>query len=248
MPARPRRFAVDNGSVSGAVTLPTEPRRNATAVVAHGAGTAMDHPFPRRVHRRTLAARGVAAVRFAFRTPSAASRALIRAPVLEGCYRAVLRAVRDDSALKGRLIIGGKSMGGRMASHLAAAGEAVEGLLFLGYPLHPAGRPQQLRAAHLPRITAPMLFLTGTRDALCPLEALRPVLAGLPSATLHVVDDGDHSFAVRKKAAERLPTSWTGASAPARGSTPRCRKRRIGDHSRHAAGGSGSRALGLRPA
>ena len=198
MPARPRRFAVDNGSVSGAVTLPTEPRRNATAVVAHGAGTAMDHPFL-VAFTDGLADRGVAAVRFNFPYTERGDRAPDRAPVLEGCYRAVLRAVRDDPALSGRLIIGGKSMGGRMASHLAAAGEAVDGLLFLGYPLHPAGRPQQLRAAHLPRITAPMLFLTGTRDALCPLEALRPVLAGLPSATLHVVDDGDHSFAVRKK-------------------------------------------------
>jgi len=198
MPARPRRFAVDNGSVSGAVTLPTGPRRNATAVVAHGAGTAMDHPFL-VAFTDGLADRGVAAVRFNFPYTERGDRAPDRAPVLEDCYRAVLRAVRDDPALSGRLIIGGKSMGGRMASHLAAAGEAVDGLLFLGYPLHPAGRPQQLRAAHLPRITAPMLFLTGTRDALCPLEALRPVLAGLPSATLHVVDDGDHSFAVRKK-------------------------------------------------
>jgi predicted alpha/beta-hydrolase family hydrolase len=198
MPARPRRFAVDNGSVSGAVTLPTGPRRNATAIVAHGAGTAMDHPFL-VAFTDGLADRGVAAVRFNFPYAERGDRAPDRAPVLEGCYRAVLRAVRDDPALSGRLIIGGKSMGGRMASHLAAAGEAVEGLLFLGYPLHPAGRPQQLRAAHLPRITAPMLFLTGTRDALCPLEALRPVLAGLPSATLHVVEDGDHSFAVRKK-------------------------------------------------
>ena len=198
MPARPRRFAVDNGSVSGAVTLPTGPLRNATAVVAHGAGTAMDHPFL-VAFTDGLADRGVAAVRFNFPYTERGDRAPDRAPVLEDCYRAVLRAVRDDPALSGRLVIGGKSMGGRMASHLAAAGEAVEGLLFLGYPLHPAGRPQQLRAAHLPRITAPMLFLTGTRDALCPLEALRPVLAGLPSGTLHVVDDGDHSFAVRKK-------------------------------------------------
>jgi predicted alpha/beta-hydrolase family hydrolase len=86
-----------------------------------------------------------------------------------------------------------------MASHLAAAGAAVDGLLFLGYPLHPAGKPAPLRAAHLARITAPMLFLTGTRDPLCRLDLLRPVLAELPRATLHVVDDGDHSFAVRKR-------------------------------------------------
>ncbi len=204
MAAASRRFAVDGGTVSGAVTLPDGPRRAATAVVAHGAGTAMDHPFL-VAFTDGLAARGVAAVRFNFPYTERGDRAPDRAPVLEACYRSVLRAVRAEPTLAGPLVIGGKSMGGRMASHLAAAGEAVDGLVFLGYPLHPAGRPRQLRAAHLPRIAAPMLFLTGTRDALCPLEALRPVLAGLPSATLHVVEDGDHSFAVRKKSGRTAP-------------------------------------------
>jgi predicted alpha/beta-hydrolase family hydrolase len=120
--------------------------------------------------------------------------------VLEACYRAVLAQLRADADLRPtRLVIGGKSMGGRMASHLAAAGEAVDGLLFLGYPLHPAGKPETLRAAHLQRIAVPMLFLAGTRDALCRLDLLRAALAGLPQATLHVVDDGDHSFAVRAR-------------------------------------------------
>lgn len=198
MPAAPRRFAVDGGTVSGAVSLPGGRGRGVTAVVAHGAGTAMDHPFL-AAFADGLAARGVAAVRFNFPYAERGDRAPDRAPVLEACYRAVLAAVRADPTLAGRLVIGGKSMGGRMASHLAAAGEPADGLVFLGYPLHPAGRPRQLRAAHLPRIAAPMLFLTGTRDALCPLDALRPVLAGLPRATLHVVEDGDHSFAVRRK-------------------------------------------------
>lgn len=197
MPAVPRRFAVAGGSVAGAVTLPAH-RRGVTVVVAHGAGTAMDHPFL-AAFAAGLAARGLAAVRFNFPYTERGDRAPDRAPVLEACYRAILAAVRADAALAGRLVIGGKSMGGRMASHLAAAGEPVDGLVLLGYPLHPAGRPGQLRAAHLPRIAAPMLFLTGTRDALCPLATLRPILAPLPHATLHVVDDADHSFAVRKK-------------------------------------------------
>ena len=198
MPAVPRRFVIGGGSVSGAVALPTESPRGVTVVVAHGAGTAMDHPFL-VAFADGLAARGVATARFNFPYTERGDRAPDRAPVLEACYRAVLDAVRADPALAGRLVIGGKSIGGRMASHLAASGDDVDGLLFLGYPLHPAGRPQQLRAAHLPRIAAPMLFLTGTRDALCPLETLRPILAGLPRATLHVVEDADHSFAVRKK-------------------------------------------------
>ncbi|MBX3024127.1 dienelactone hydrolase family protein [bacterium] len=197
MPAVPRRFAVDDGSVSGAVSLPPRPR-GVTVVVAHGAGTALDHPFL-VAFAGGLAARGIAAVRFNFLYTERGGRVPDRAPLLEACYRAVLAAVRADPALAGRLVIGGKSMGGRIASHLAAAGEPVDGLLFLGYPLHPAGRPRQLRAAHLPRIQAPMLFLTGSRDALCPLSTLRPILAALPTATLHVVDDADHSFAVRKQ-------------------------------------------------
>lgn len=198
MTAARRRFAVDGGSVSGAVALPTVNARGVTAVVAHGAGTALDHPFL-VAYADGLAARGVASVRFNFPYTERGDRAPDRAPVLEACYRAVLAQVRADAALAGRLVVGGKSMGGRMASHLAAAGEAMDGLFFLGYPLHPAGRPQQLRAAHLPRIVAPMLFLTGTRDALCPLDTLRPIIAPLANATLHVVDDADHSFAVRKK-------------------------------------------------
>ncbi|MFN8641593.1 MAG: alpha/beta family hydrolase [Candidatus Binatia bacterium] len=197
MPAAPRRFAVAGGTVSGAVALP-DARRGVTAVLAHGAGTAMAHPFL-VAFADGLAARGIATVRFNFPYAERGDRTPDRAPVLEACYRAVLAAVRADPALAGRLVIGGKSMGGRMASHLAAAGEPVDGLLCLGYPLHPAGRPQQLRAAHLPRIAAPLLFLTGTRDALCPLATLRPILAGLPRATLHVVEDADHAFAVRKR-------------------------------------------------
>ena len=197
MPAAPHRFSVAGGSVAGAVHAPAAPARGVTFVLAHGAGTNMDHAFLVAVAER-LAARGVAVVRFNFPYTERGDRAPDRAPVLEACYRAVLAQVRAD--LGGdRLVIGGKSMGGRMASHLAAAGEPLDGLVFLGYPLHPAGRPQQLRDAHLPRIAVPMLFLTGTRDALCPLDTLRPILARLPQATLHVVDDGDHSFAVRKK-------------------------------------------------
>lgn len=198
MAAAPRRFSVPGGTVSGLVDFAAVPS-GVTLVLAHGAGTDLRHAFMRDVAAR-LSARGVTAVRFNFPYTERGDRAPDRAPVLEACYRAVLEQVRADPRLGGgRLAIGGKSMGGRMASHLAAAGEAAGALVFLGYPLHPAGRPERRRAAHLPRIAAPMLFLTGTRDALCPLGGLREVLAGLPRATLHVVDDADHSFAVRKK-------------------------------------------------
>lgn len=193
-----RRFDIADGrAVSGVVTLPEGGPAAATVVLAHGAGNDMTNPLL-VAFADALAERGYATVRFNFPYKERGGRAPDPAPVLEACYRAVLAQVRADTDLRAkRLVIGGKSMGGRMASHLAAAGEAVDGLLFLGYPLHPAGKPERLRAAHLQRIAVPMLFLAGTRDALCRLDLLRAALAGLPKATLHVVDDGDHSFAVR---------------------------------------------------
>lgn len=191
-----RRFSLDGGgSVSGTETVPAGARRETLLVLAPGAGTDMHNPLLVAV-ADGLAARGYPSVRFNFPYKERGGRAPDAAPVLEACYRAVLAQARGDAA---RVVIGGKSMGGRMASHIAAQGSAVDALLFLGYPLHPAGKPQQLRAAHLARIVAPMLFLAGTRDALCRLDLLRPVLDGLPRATLHVVDDADHSFAVRQR-------------------------------------------------
>ena len=108
-------------------------------------------------------------------------------------------------------------MGGRMASLLAAEGYPCDGLLFLGYPLHPAGKPEQLRDAHLKDVRAPMLFVQGTRDTLCDLSLLRPVLTRLDGrATLHEVRGGDHSFEVRKsdgRSEEEVVSEVIGASA-----------------------------------
>jgi predicted alpha/beta-hydrolase family hydrolase len=147
-----------------------------------------------------LTEHGFPTVRFNFPYKERRGRIPDPAPVLEACYRAVLAQLRADRELDARrLVVGGKSMGGRMASHLAAAGEPVDGLLFLGYPLHPAGKPDKLRVAHLGRISVPMLFVAGTRDALSRLDLLRATLAGLPTATLHIIADGDHSFAVRAR-------------------------------------------------
>jgi len=196
-----RRFEVSGGAVSGIVTTAGDAAAatGTTVVLAHGAGSNMRNPLLGAL-AADLAAHGVSTVRFNFPYTQRGERVPDRAPILEACYRAVLEQVRADRDLRAdRLVIGGKSMGGRMASHLAAAGERVQGLLFLGYPLHPAGKPDQLRAAHLSRISAPMLFLTGTRDALCRLDLLQSVLGGIPNATLYVIEDGDHSFAVRKR-------------------------------------------------
>ena len=166
-------------------------------VLAHGAGSTMESPFM-LAFTDLLTRRGPATLRFNFPYVDRGSRVPDRTPVLEACYRAVLDWIRDDITLcKLPLVIVCRSMGGRIATHLAAQGEpGVRGVMLLAYPLHPAGKPANLRAAHLARIDAPMLFLTGTRDALCPLDRLRAVLAGRPNATLHAVEGADHSFHV----------------------------------------------------
>jgi predicted alpha/beta-hydrolase family hydrolase len=118
--------------------------------------------------------------------------------VLERCYRAVIDAVRErvDSARRA-LFIGGKSMGGRIATQVAAADAALPlaGLVLLGYPLHPPGQPDRLRDAHLPAVARPMLFVQGTRDAFGTPEELAPILSRVsPAPVLHEVAGGDHSF------------------------------------------------------
>jgi len=208
----------EHGTVSAVIAYPPGHRPGATpaVVLAHGAGNDMTNPLLSGVHQG-LAQRGLVAVKFNFPYTEQGRRAPDRAPVLEACYRAVIDTIRADPALTPQtLIIGGKSMGGRMASHLAAQGVAVAGLLFLGYPLHPAGRPDKLRVAHLTAISAPMLFFAGTRDALCSLDLLREALAKLPRATLHVIEGGDHSFALPRRlrrSAQEVIEEIVGASA-----------------------------------
>lgn len=189
----------NKGTVSAVLaTPPSRGRRRATCVVlAHGAGNDMHGPLLSAVHTE-LAARGFTCVKFNFPYKERGQRPPDRAPVLVAAYRAVLDTVRDRIA-PATIVIGGKSLGARMASHLAAEGEAVDGLLFLGYPLHPAGKPEKRRDAHLPRIKAPMLFFAGTRDPLCRLELLRNAVRLLQTRVdVHIVDGADHSFQVLK--------------------------------------------------
>jgi predicted alpha/beta-hydrolase family hydrolase len=126
-------------------------------------------------------------------------------PKLEACYVAVIEAARKNKKLKGnRLAIGGKSMGGRIASQVAATPENapdIDALVFLGYPLHPPGRPDKMRDAHLPQIKAPMLFVQGSRDAFGSPDELRAVFEKHHlKPTLYAVEGGDHSLKVPKSA------------------------------------------------
>ena len=209
--ARRRRVKLPGGgAVSAVVALPQRfrPGRTPAVLLAHGAGAGMSSPFVSFVHAE-LARAGYVAVKFNFPYAEARRRTPDPRPVLERCYRAVLDAVAADRALLPPWIaIGGKSLGGRIASYLAVAGAPVRGVFFLGYPLHPAGKPDQLRADHLPSLPVPMLFVQGTRDALCDFERLREVLRGLPRAALHVVEGGDHSFRLPRRNGKPELTVW----------------------------------------
>ena len=158
-------------------------------VLAPGAGAGQDHPFM-TAFARALAARGIDVVTFDFLYRAAGRGAPDRNDKLEACWRAALAVARDATGCA-RPVIGGKSMGGRIASHLAAAGEDVSGRVLLGYPLHPPKQPDKLRIAHLPRLTLPTLVLQGIRDPFGTPDELR---VHFPPSAAIVSLPGGHSF------------------------------------------------------
>jgi len=149
-----------------------------------------------------LAGRGIDTATFNFLYTEKGRGGPDRGDKLEACYRAAIATVRQIKDIKAQpLIIGGKSMGGRIASQVAAAGlDDLSGLVFLGYPLHPPGKPEQLRSKHLGSISAPMLFIQGSKDSFGTPDELRPIIeeSGL-SAKLYEIEGGDHSFKVLKR-------------------------------------------------
>jgi predicted alpha/beta-hydrolase family hydrolase len=182
-------------SVSALLVRPAEAR--ACFVFAHGAGAGMTHPFMESV-AMGLSERNVASLRYQFPYMEKASRRPDPPAVAHAAVRAaVAEAGRCCEGLT--LIAGGKSFGGRMTSQAQAAAPlpGVDGLAFLGFPLHPAGKPSDDRAKHLSDVYVPMLFVQGTRDNLAELKLLEPVVKRLgPSASLHVEEGADHSFHV----------------------------------------------------
>lgn len=184
--------------VDALLIVPDRPR--ALYVLAHGAGAPMRHVFMEGI-AGDLAERGVATLRYNFPYAQSGRRAPDRPALLEATVRAAIAHARElhpDLPL----FAGGKSMGGRMTSQaLAAEPDArVRGIVFLGFPLHGAGKPPDTkRAEHLARVGVPMLFVQGTRDTLARLDLITDVVAGLGGrATMHIVDDADHGFHVRK--------------------------------------------------
>jgi uncharacterized protein len=220
---------IPSDGTTTAIVYPAEAAvSRATLILAHGAGAGQRSPFM-VAFARAIAALGIDVVTFDFLYAHQRRRVPDRTPVLEACYEAAIEAVSRRAAGE-RLFIGGKSMGGRIATHVAATGlgSRTAGVVLLGYPLHPPGRPEQRRDAHLPSVRPPMLFVQGSRDTFGTPEELGPVVRMLGSrATLHVVDGGDHSFklprgnAARQAAVyediQRTVAEWivTHTSAPA---------------------------------
>lgn len=196
------RIPVGEESVSGLLLRP--PDAKALYVFAHGAGAGMTHRAMDS-NAQGLAARGIATLRYQFPYMERGSKRVDPPKVAHAAVRAAaVEAARLAPDLP--LFAGGRSFGGRMTSQAQADSPLpeVRGLAFIGFPLHPAGKPGTERAEHLSRIQIPMLFVSGSRDALAETELLLPVVAALGErATLHLVDQADHSFRVAAKSGRR---------------------------------------------
>lgn len=195
---------IGDGESATALLYPAqEGDRRATLLLGHGAGASQTSDFM-VTFAQGLSSRRIDVVTFNFPYMEQGRKYPDKAARLEECYGAAIKATRERVGAGQRLFIGGKSLGGRIASQVAAAAREdvsdVAGLVFLGYPLHPPGKPEKQRSKHLFEIQAPMLFCQGSRDAFGTPAEIQQVLKKLPAkAKLHVVEGGDHSFTVPKR-------------------------------------------------
>jgi predicted alpha/beta-hydrolase family hydrolase len=195
-----------SGDETSAVLEPAIAPGKALFVAGHGAGSDMNHRSMVKLSE-VLRGRGFDVVRFNFLYREKGSHAPDRMPKLQACFSAVAEHARREVPGK-KLVIGGRSMGGRVASMLAADGFACDGLLLLAYPLHPAGNPGKLRDAHLPNIKVPVLCINGTRDQLCQKDLMTKAIDGL-GWQMQWLEGKDHSFPVTAEIGE-LAERWLG--------------------------------------
>jgi len=194
---------VDDGRETSVLHYEAAASRAPVLVLAHGAGAGQRSPFM-TAFAEAMRTRGITAVTFDFPYMRQRRRAPDRAPVLEATWRAVIDYVRSVRSASGPLVIGGKSMGGRMASHVlsdpARPISGAHGLVLLGYPLHPPGQPDRLRTAHLPTLTTPTLVVQGSTDPFGAEDELRRAFAAA-AAPVHwlIIPGGDHSFKVPRR-------------------------------------------------
>jgi hypothetical protein len=186
------------------LTIYAATKPSAALVLAHGAGAGQKSPWMVKA-AKSIAATGVTCATFDFPYIAAGRKVPDRAPVLEAHWREMLAEAKTTFG-KLPLFIGGKSMGGRIASHIASQGvEGVRALVFFGYPLHPPGNPDKRRDGHLAQITQPMLFIQGSSDPFGNEAEMAALIPALPRAELEVVPGGDHSFKVKGGASAQQP-------------------------------------------
>jgi uncharacterized protein len=203
-----RQIALPDGRGVTAIWMPAAGTSRWTFVYAPGAGSNVRDPFA-ELAARELAPHGVATLRFQFPYSEEGRKAPDREPVLEATWRA---AIQNARALGGRLVVGGRSMGGRIASQVVAQGEAVDALALFAYPLHAPGRPERRRDAHLAKISGPTLFCSGTNDAFASADELSELTSVVARSELHLLDGADHGFAVLKSSGRTRNDVWMEAT------------------------------------
>ena len=192
-----------------AVSEPNGVRNDWHFIYAPGAGSNINDPFGRYLCNY-LAHRGAQATRFQFPYSEARRPRPDPQRVLEHTWQVVIEAFRPRL---GRLVVGGRSMGGRIASQVIAQGIAVDRLVLFAYPLQPPGQPNKVRDEHFPKISVPTLFCSGTRDAFATPEALTKAAAKVPSSTVHRLEGADHGFAVLKSIGRSRENVWEEAAS-----------------------------------
>ena len=191
-----RRLTISVPEIGEITALRTDPVRAGRwiFVYAPGAGSNLNDPFG-AFAARELGERGITTIRFEFPYMAAGRKGPDRPPVLEATWCAVIEALREP---KRKIVAGGRSMGGRIASQVVAEGTKVDALALFAYPLHPPGKPDALRIEHLDKLKLPTLFVSGTNDAFGSPAELRDAAKKIRGAKLHLLDGADHGFSVKK--------------------------------------------------
>lgn len=206
-----KRFSIEvsgKGAVSAIRTDAPQAGSGRLYAYAPGAGANLDDPFGRYL-AECLPSQGLSVLRFQFPYMEAGRRAPDRPPVLEAAWRAVIAAARPSARV---LLIGGRSMGGRIASMVAAEDDGVDGLALFAYPLHQPGKPERLRDGHFGALDMPVLFCSGTRDSFATPAELTASTAKAPDARVHILQGADHGFAARKKDGRTREEIWAEAA------------------------------------
>ena len=195
----------EGGSVTGIWSAPPDTTEGGWVFgYAPGAGSNVNDPFGSYAAPRLLEA-GIATLRFQFPYMEAGKKLPDQAPVLEAVWRDVIKLLHGHGK---RVLIGGRSMGGRIASKVASDGANVDALALFAYPLHQPGKPETVRDAHLASITVPTLFCSGTRDVFATPEELQASAAKVPGSLVHILKGADHSYAVLKSSGRKREGVW----------------------------------------